>query len=182
VTRRKQKIFLATIELCGFQVIVDDADVSRVLEQEWTYSRSTKQFLSKVGPRGSKERITLGRFILNPKGRLIAVQIDRKQPFNFSRSNLKAIAMSERQASLGKRKVESTSRYKGVSFNRREGTWRASIRPFGDSIFIGDFDTEDAAAEAYNKAARGFFGEAAYQNSISTKDPFPKKNVGRGKR
>ena len=67
------------------------------------------------------------------------------------------LTMSERQSSLGKTQRGVSSKYKGVSKNKKNNTWRASIRPRGQSFFIGDFKTERDAALAYNEAARRLF-------------------------
>ena len=83
--------------------------------------------------------------------------------------------MSERQAALGKTRLKASSKYKGVSKNKKSDTWRASIRPQGQSIFIGDFRTEKEAALAYNQAALAFFGEAAFLNDVLAKSLNRKK-------
>ncbi|MDH4202121.1 MAG: AP2 domain-containing protein [Phycisphaerae bacterium] len=54
-----------------------------------------------------------------------------------------------------------SSRYKGVSRDRR-GKWRAQIWYNGQHFYLGLFESEAAAAEAYNAKARELFGEFAY--------------------
>lgn len=46
----------------------------------------------------------------------------------------------------------SSSKYKGVSWNKSSNKWRASYARNGKSIYIGDFKSEEAAAKAYNEA------------------------------
>ena len=46
---------------------------------------------------------------------------------------------------------------------------RAGIEVNGKTINLGNFKGEDAAALAYNKAARKHFGSLAYQNQIGRK-------------
>ena len=75
--------------------------------------------------------------------------------------------MKERQRMLPKNKsANSTSRYKGVSYIASKKSWRARIEVDGKSIYIGDFDTENKAARAYNMEAKKHFGDFAYQNQI----------------
>lgn len=57
------------------------------------------------------------------------------------------------------------SRYKGVS-RRSYGRWVASIRHEGRTLGLGEYDTEEAAAEAYNRAAKELWGEYARLNEI----------------
>lgn len=56
------------------------------------------------------------------------------------------------------------SKFKGVAFDRRCGKWRATIRRGGLITTIGEFDTEQAAAEAYDDCAHVWYGEHAYLN------------------
>lgn len=56
----------------------------------------------------------------------------------------------------------NASGYKGVIYWR--GRWQTNIRVDGKSMYVGRFSTALEAAEAYNQAARKYFGEFAYQN------------------
>jgi hypothetical protein len=60
-----------------------------------------------------------------------------------------------------------SSRYKGVSRDRRLGKWRAQIWHNGKHTYLGLHDSETAAAEAYNAKARELFGEFAYLNEVT---------------
>src|SRR5699024_2779496 len=59
---------------------------------------------------------------------------------------------------------ESSSQYKGVSWNNEAIKWSASIRLNGEQIHLGLFKNEKEAAEAYDKKALELFGEFAYLN------------------
>lgn len=57
------------------------------------------------------------------------------------------------------------SRIKGVTFDEAAGKWRARIR-VGDrrrDIFLGHFETPEAASAAYNEAAERHHGAFAYR-------------------
>jgi len=77
--------------------------------------------------------------------------------------------MQERQRLLPKRRVETTSKYRGVSYQQASRKWRAGIEVEGRAINLGEYKTETDAALAYNKAALKYFGKIAYQNSIGRK-------------
>ena len=64
-----------------------------------------------------------------------------------------------------------TSRYKGVSLNRKSGKWVAAIRREGRSHYLGLFDSETDAARAYNEKARELFREFAYLNDVPPSEP-----------
>ena len=60
--------------------------------------------------------------------------------------------------------VANTSGYKGVFPEKRTGKWRACIRFDGRREYLGTHQTKEAAARAYDGAARYYFGEYAWLN------------------
>lgn len=54
-----------------------------------------------------------------------------------------------------------SSAFKGVSFDKQTGRWRARIRVRGKLIALGRHDTPEQAHAAYVAAARKYFGEFA---------------------
>ena len=82
---------------------------------------------------------------------------------NNRKSNLRVCTQME---NLWNRKpTEGTlSRYKGVANDK--GKWGAKITKDKKTYNLGRFDTEEQAAEAYNKAAIELFGEFAQLNEI----------------
>ena len=57
-----------------------------------------------------------------------------------------------------------SSMFKGVSFHKQTGQWKAQIKKDGKNIHIGYFRTEEAAARAYDAKAKELFGEFAQLN------------------
>ena len=64
----------------------------------------------------------------------------------------------------------NTSGYKGVSLYRRTGRWQAQIMSYGRHKYLGSFTTPEAAALAYDIAAKELHGEFAKLN-FSTGSP-----------
>jgi len=56
------------------------------------------------------------------------------------------------------------SKYKGVSWDKRGKKWRADIGHKRQIFYLGLFDDENTAAQAYNAAAFKFHGEFARYN------------------
>lgn len=84
-------------------------------------------------------------------------------------SNLRIATYSENQAN--RRKLgNSSSKYKGVRYHRRDGVWHAYVVVKGKQKHLGTFKEEKEAAQAYNKAAEKYFGEFALLNIIEECD------------
>jgi hypothetical protein len=75
-----------------------------------------------------------------------------------------ASAEELRNESRRRFKTQTWSRFRGVCFNRRRGTWNARVRAGSDYVHVGDFDSEDEAAHAYDRVARRLHGPKAKLN------------------
>ena len=60
--------------------------------------------------------------------------------------------------------VHASSTYKGVSWNKKHKKWSSNLYFNYKQIYLGSFDVEKEAAEAYDTAAIEFFGEFACVN------------------
>ena len=60
----------------------------------------------------------------------------------------------------------NTSGFKGVTFDKESGRWRAQIQIERKTLRLGRFGSPKHAALAYNGAARKFFGAFAKVNSF----------------
>jgi hypothetical protein len=82
---------------------------------------------------------------------------------NNTRANLRSATRS--QNAMNRRKQKGTSsRFKGVSWNKREQKWKVKIMFNCRVINLGSFDSEKAAARTYDAAAKKYFGEFAKLN------------------
>jgi len=61
-------------------------------------------------------------------------------------------------------KINTSSKYRGVWYNRQTQKWRATIRVNRKRKQIGYFHNEVEAAKAYDRAARKFYGDFAVLN------------------
>lgn len=110
----------------------------------------------------------LRRVIMGVKSAKQCVSHANGDPLDCQRENL--IVRTQRQMAQSNRKMRGikgepcSSRYKGVTWERQTERWRAQIRANGRHYSLGRFDDEIDAAEAYDEAARKFFGEHAWLN------------------
>ena len=77
--------------------------------------------------------------------------------------NLRPVTSHQNHAN--RHKIWGVSRYKGVNRSAsKRNPWRAEIQVKGRSIYLGVFPSQEAAARAYDAAAREHFGEFARTN------------------
>lgn len=79
--------------------------------------------------------------------------------------NLRGCNNGENNRNKGPNK-KNTSGYKGVYLHKSTGKWIAQITVNYKCKSLGSFITAEAAALAYNEAAREYHGEFAFQNEI----------------
>ena len=84
---------------------------------------------------------------------------------NNQRSNLRPSTKSQNGYNTVK-KPGASSRFKWVSFNKRDGRWHVKLRSGGTVVQVGSFNDEIEAARAANKAALTCHGEFAVLNNI----------------
>ena len=70
-------------------------------------------------------------------------------------------ATASQNSSNRRKSTRNTTGYKGVSFSKKTGKWRASICVKRKLIEIGAFSTPEEAHEAYAKEAKRLHGEFA---------------------
>lgn len=80
------------------------------------------------------------------------------------RENLRLCTRSQNNANRHKIPLHS-SRFKGVGWEKGRRKWQVRIKHQGKRIWLGYFDSEEAAAKAYDAKARELFGEFAATNN-----------------
>lgn len=153
----------------GTRVKVDQEDLPRLEEHRWRLTKATtgrRRVVTSVRTEKGSRSITLGKFLMNPPEGKQVYPRRFQDELDYRKENLIVCTLKERQQLLPKKRTATSSGYRGVSFSRGSGRWRAGIEVDGRSINLGEYDTEDEAALAYNEAARKHFGPQAYQNPV----------------
>ena len=148
---------------------IDREDLERAQRHSWRATKATTGRLRVVtsvrGPEGVRH-LTLGRYLMKPPKTKQVYPRRFQNGLDYRKENLIVCTLKERQRLLPKSRAAASSSYRGVSYARESGKWRAAIESNGKSLNLGAFDTERAAALAYNEAALEHFGDLAYQNSV----------------
>jgi hypothetical protein len=113
---------------------------------------------------GKHKRVYMHRLILEHiKGSVDVCDHHSGDTLDNRSANLRDVTYSQNAANRKRRKT-SISHYKGVSFKAKK--WEAAIMVEGVYKYLGRFESESEAAEAYLEASRKFFGEYAYAQSV----------------
>lgn len=148
----------------GKIALVDDEDFDFLNQWKWFALKSNRTFYA-ARTAGRKEIIYMHRFILGLiDSKKISDHIDR-DGLNNQRSNLRIA--SKRQSGANRNSfTNSSSKFLGVSWDKKSNKWRASIKDESKNNNLGVFVNELDAAVAYNKKALEVHGEFANLNKI----------------
>jgi len=154
---------MATINLCGHDVIIDDDDIDRVTAMAWHIEklsfRSGFIYFRHTYNKGPVRAVLLHRFIAgSTKGDGMVVDHIDRNPLNNSKSNLRKCTKGQNNRNVAKRKT-NTSGYKGVIWYKKYNKWSAQIKVNGKHHSLGYFDDPAKAYEAYCEASKKFHGE-----------------------
>jgi hypothetical protein len=150
-----------------YVALIDDEDFELVSQYKWRAYRGgdpgkngTVYAIAHEPMVNGKDRgsVIMHRLIMKaPKG----LKIDHwdGEGLNNQKYNLR---LATNQQNAHNRKLGG--KFKGVSLDKRHGTWKAYIVFDRKNIWLGQHKTEESAARAYDMAARRLFGEFAKCN------------------
>ena len=143
----------------GYLAVVDAFD-SSVAEHKWSacVRGSGKNVRVYATREENGKRILLHHAIFGRPDGLDVDHIDGNT-LNCCRSNLRSATRSQNNAN-GRKRAQTTSKFKGVHFHEQCRKWTAQIRKRHLGLFRDEFD----AATAYNFAATEDYGEFARLN------------------
>lgn len=146
-----------------YVAVVDDEDFELVSRYRWwaRKQRGTTYATTQIQI-GRNKRITIGMHRLIIGGDSQHVDHRNQDGLDNRKENLRPCTAAQNGQN---RKIQKhSSKFKGVSFNRATSKWTAAIKRHGKRAFLGYFESEQAAACAYDRAAEDNFGEFARTN------------------
>lgn len=93
------------------------------------------------------------------------VDMDMPKPIKKKRTKL-----VDPNKPISERSRKSSSTFRGVSLCTKDSRWQARIRIKKEVVYLGRFETEEAAARRYDEAARLHHGDKALINFITNDD------------
>ena len=145
---------------------VSPEDAEKVLLHKWSFTNGPdgRDYVRSIDRSTRPPRqIKLHRYLLDaPEG----MQVDHinGDPLDNRRENLRLATASQNQANRRKREA-ATSIYKGVSWHKKAGKWRATIGiGNGKQEHLGFYDDPKIAATAYDVRALQLWGAYASLN------------------
>jgi len=151
----------------GKFALVDDEDFEELNKFKWCAIKDRNTFYAVRTTSYKKEgcvtTIRMHRFILNIKNINILCDHKDRNGLNNQKHNLREATNLQNIVNTKSRK-NTSSKYKGVTWNKKSKKWRANIEKGGVKKHLGLFTNEEEAAKAYDEMAKIYHGEFACLN------------------
>ncbi len=139
-------------------VLVDEEDLERVLKLKW-HINTVGYVVSDQRKHKRGKYIRLHRFILQPnKNELIDHK--NRNPLDNRKCNLR-IADKSTNAMNREAQSNSSTGYKGITWDKQKKRWRTYASKKGKQYHLGFYKTIDEAIEGYNSRIEDIHGEWA---------------------
>lgn len=154
----------------GYWTILDSRDYYRLRGYKWYIFGRCGKFYAQRSKIIANERtvpVAMHREIIKaPKGKLIDHR--NGDSLDNRRENLRPATRAQNRRNAVKTRRKTSSKYNGVSLEKKSRSWKMQLRRNGRTISSGRFKNEIDAAKAYDKAAKKYFGEFARLNFPET--------------
>lgn len=154
---------MITYQVKGNDCFVDDCD-SDLLDVRWFISTSKKHrntdYLRQTQSKVYMHRVIMARVLGRSLLRSEEIDHEDRNGLNNTRSNLRIATRMQNSANKGAQHNNKLG-VKGVS--ERRGGYLAVISVNKKRIHLGDYKTIEEAKQAYDEAAKKYFGEFSHE-------------------
>lgn len=150
-------------------VLVDDDDYEYLNQWKWNYTSGyakRKQHIPSSRKNQKSINIYMHRLINNTPEGFHTDHINGNKLDN-RKENLRTVTSRQNQGNRFKTKPITSSKYKGVWWDKRSKKWCASICINYRNKYLGSYKSEIDAAKIYNDEAIKVFGKYAKINSLN---------------
>lgn len=164
----------------GYVALVDAEDYEELSKFKWCASRpGTRRNVYAVRYHRTEEGFTTVRMHNQIMGGVGVDHITHDLVgfglIDNRKANLRFASVAQQAANMRKKERPASSRYKGVTWNRRRGLWQAQIKHRQKNHTLGCFADEREAALAYDQAATELFRDFALTNQQLFPEVFQKE-------
>lgn len=153
--------FMVGVTSNGDEFYFDNEDYNLTKQYQWHINKEGYVATNMKG-----KRIYLHRLVMNIKDkRKVTDHINSKRT-DCRKSNLRICSPHENSFNSLKQKGNTSSRYKGVTFDKKNNNWIAQIKYNNKHERLGSFKSQEDAGRAYNKKCLELFGKYAKLNRI----------------
>jgi len=152
----------------GKYAIIDDGDYEWINQWKWYAHIPHGKNIYAVRTEKNKCKF-MHREILGINDPKVFTDHINRNGLDNRRKNLRTCTIVENNRNHPSRKG-SSSKYKGVSWNKKHNKWVAMIEKNRVNYYLGCFCDEKNAAIAYNQKAKELFGDFAWLNKINEGD------------
>ncbi len=166
-----KRIDISTSKYPNTYALVDDEDFEELSKYKWhaEYDRNCWYVKANFPPTG-KQRTTIKMHQII-MGRRLGLEIDHKNGNGLdNRRSVNLRFCTHSQNCQNRQPQGGTSKYKGVSWKKKNGKWQVQIGTNGKRQYLGIFDDEIEAAKCYDRKALKIFGKFACINFNNTQD------------
>ena len=163
----------------GLFVKVDPEDYIWLSQFRWhcKVNKDAVYAVRTIQVKGRSQRIYLHRLLMNTPAGMVCDHINH-DGLDDRKADLRNCTTAQNNANR-RSAASSSSKYIGVSRDRRRNKWVAHIKINGEEKYLGSYDVEEDAASAYDSAAWPQHGVYA---SLNFPQNYPEHPANRGRR